>query len=299
VATFTLAPNNCAFAVLDSTFQLAKFNLPPADDKDVDWELSPDACYPGHELNGGEAILSFHQKWMTSGAPDGKLLVRLVENPERTVSCTPHHYQTGGCSNVVFSTNSQYLLTAGDSGTLTCWEWQFTGHGSAKGSTAMEYAQRYMRSLEALHSRENATLDGMSAAECSWGKEEDSEKTWLEMAEEEAHKAEDEKYAEIKTQLRQEISELREKVIAMIAANEQLPDIERLERHNFILDTEEYQRLQAEEDQLIEKVQEELELSNLTKMFLRERIKEECWSNMTVKGKVVKVSHESLLTINN
>ena len=62
---------------------------------------------------------------------------------------------------------------------------RFTGHGSAKGSTAMEYAQRYMRSLEALHSRENATLDGMSAAECSWGKEEDSEKTWLEMAEEE------------------------------------------------------------------------------------------------------------------
>ena len=72
-----------------------------------------------------------------------------------------------------------------------------------------------------------------------------------------AHKAEDEKYAEIKTQLRQEISELREKVIAMIAANEQLPDIERLERHNFILDTEEYQRLQAEEDQLIEKVGED------------------------------------------
>jgi len=46
-------------------------------------------------------------------------------------------------------------------------------------------------------------------------------------------------------------------------------------------------------------VQEELELSNLAKMFLRERIKEECWSNMTVKGKVVKVSHESLLAMNN
>ena len=59
--------------------------------QDVDWELSPDACYPGHELNGGEAILSFHQKWMTSGAPDGKLLVRLVENPVSTFLCMHRH----------------------------------------------------------------------------------------------------------------------------------------------------------------------------------------------------------------
>lgn len=42
----------------------------------------------------------------------------------------------------------------------------------------------------------------------------------------------------------------------MIAENEQLPDIEQLERHNFILDTEEHQRLQAEEDHLIQQVGE-------------------------------------------
>ena len=57
-------------------------------------------------------------------------------------------------------------------------------------------------------------------------------------------------------QLRKEISDLREKVLSMIAENEQLPDIEQLERHNFILDTEEHQRLQAEEDNLIQQVGE-------------------------------------------
>ena len=40
----------------------------------------------------------------------------------------------------------------------------------------------------------------------------------------------------------------------MMAANEGLPDIERLERHDFVLDTEEYQRLQAQQDSLIEQV---------------------------------------------
>ena len=33
VTTFILAPNNCAFAILGSTLQLAKFNLPPANEK--------------------------------------------------------------------------------------------------------------------------------------------------------------------------------------------------------------------------------------------------------------------------
>ena len=37
------------------------------------------------------------------------------------------------------------------------------------------------------------------------------------------------------------------------------------------------------------KVREEIKLSHLAKMFLREKIKRQCWSGMTVKGKVVKV----------
>ena len=38
------------------------------------------------------------------------------------------------------------------------------------------------------------------------------------------------------------------------------------------------------------KVREEIELENLAKMFLRERIKRDCWDEMTVKGKTVKVT---------
>ena len=75
----------------------------------------------------------------------------------------------------------------------------------------------------------------------------------------------------------------------MIAINEQLPDIERLERQEFILDTEEHLRMQAEEDQLILQVTKEIELSNLASMFIREQIKTECWEGMAVKGRMLKV----------
>lgn len=74
-----------------------------------------------------------------------------------------------------------------------------------------------------------------------------------------------------------------------MATNADLPDIERLERQEFILDTDEHQRIQAEEEQLIVKVREEIELASLANMFLREQIKIECWDSMVVKGKVLKV----------
>ena len=121
----------------------------------------------------------------------------------------------------------------------------------------------------------------------------------------------------MKSELRQEIGQLREKLLAMISANEQAPDLEKLDREEFILDMEEHDRLQAEKEELIRQVsfplpyllsfpipltlpslsviihsaqvREEIELSTLAKMYLREQIKRECWDSMTTKGKVIKV----------
>ena len=58
----------------------------------------------------------------------------------------------------------------------------------------------------------------------------------------------------MKSGLRQEIGQLREKLLGMISANEQAPDMEKLGREEFILDMEEHDRLQAKEKELIEQV---------------------------------------------
>ena len=75
----------------------------------------------------------------------------------------------------------------------------------------------------------------------------------------------------------------------MIASNEQVPDIEHLDRSEFILDTEEHLRHKEAEEKRIAVVREEIELNNLAKMYLRDVIKRQCWDKMKVKGKVVKV----------
>lgn len=40
----------------------------------------------------------------------------------------PHHYQSGGCIDAAFTRDGQYVLTAGDCGTLTCWIMQYASN---------------------------------------------------------------------------------------------------------------------------------------------------------------------------
>ena len=47
----------------------------------MEWELSPDITLPAHDVGKIHLALSFHQKWIASAASDGKLFLRLVENP--------------------------------------------------------------------------------------------------------------------------------------------------------------------------------------------------------------------------
>ncbi len=76
----------------------------------------------------------------------------------------------------------------------------------------------------------------------------------------------------------------------MISSNEGIPDIEKLDRSEFILDTEAHLRHKESEERKISSIREEIEMSNLAKMYLRDVIKRQCWDRMKVKGKVVKVS---------
>lgn len=75
----------------------------------------------------------------------------------------------------------------------------------------------------------------------------------------------------------------------MIESNEKVNEMEKLERSEFILDTEEHQRHQREEEEKISSLKEEIELANLAKMYLHSLIKRQCWNDMKIKGKTIKV----------
>ena len=90
--------------------------------------------------------------------------------------------------------------------------------------------------------------------------------------------------------------------------------MERLERQEFNLDTEEQQRLMAVSSKQIEevpkssfcylhyapnlfyeKVREEIELENMRKLYVTEMLKKECWDSMEITGKTITVKKEDCL----
>ena len=105
-----------------------------------------------------------------------------------------------------------------------------------------------------------------------------------------AHRSEDELSSKTKRELYDKIGSLRSKVLSRIATNKELPEVERLDSQEFILDTEKHQSMVVEEERQIEGVRQEIELSILATQYLREKLKQECWDRMTVKGNTVKVS---------
>ena len=71
-----------------------------------------------------------------------------------------------------------------------------------------------------------------------------------------AQREEAKKFTEIKWKLRKDIMELRSTVLGMVETNNQAPDIEKLERHEFNLDVEHRQRLVLEGEEKIKQVSE-------------------------------------------
>ena len=67
-------------------------------------------------------------------------------------------------------------------------------------------------------------------------------------------KEEDKSYEPMKREILSEIKYLRKQHEAMIESNEAAPDIEKLERNEFVLDTDDYNRMKAEGDQQVAKV---------------------------------------------
>jgi WD40 repeat protein len=298
ISSMTLATNNSIFVTPKRLKSLYKMLLPNDSEKII--EMSSDdllklSNYPTHELIGATYCLSFHQKWLISVGKDGKLLTRLVEKPDSIVQCIPHHYKKGGGNKVVVSKDGQYLITIGDKGTMTCWKWNLTSYGQTKINATVQHHESKMQSMKKVIEKQNTFVENMNDVDYL---EDDKQQTWFEIAVEEARKAEDEKYAELKAKLRNEIEALREKVLSMIAVNETLPDIEKLSRSEFILDTEEHQQHQKEEEKQVASKREQIELENLSKMYLRDLIKQQCWDAMTIKGKSVK-AFQSRIKVHN
>jgi len=315
-----------AFSVAHARKEMIKLTL-TGEDKGAppDSKLKASGSYPGHELHGGDVTLSPHLRWLASCAPDGKLLLRAVGALDRTLRVSAHHYKRGGATHVCFSGDSQCVLSTGADGVLACWVWNYSSTGKGKATAALEAARARASLLttirkeedslaaqrgdyvarplspvekantEASEKQQKIVKDGIYTTPTPTPSE---DATWLEKAVSETQREEAKKFAEIKRKLRHEIKELRDTVLQMMSDNQQAPEIERLDRHEYNLDVDQRQKLVLEGEEKIKQVREEIELASLANQYLRDMIKKECWDAMVVKGRSVDAFHLPLSVSN-
>ncbi len=70
--------------------------------------------------------------------------------------------------------------------------------------------------------------------------------------------------------------------------NENAPELEKIDRAEFVIDLKEKERLVQETDNEIAQIRKEQERKNLEKRVLKSRIKKECWDSAEVIGQSIK-----------
>ncbi|KAM4036639.1 cilia- and flagella-associated protein 43 [Anomaloglossus baeobatrachus] len=294
-----------------------KFALPKETSGDTVKVLPAENKVSGSQLGPGDLRSSPHQKWLALSAADGTLYLKDSLNLETFARVCCHSYLSGGIGSMAFSLDGHTLITTGlGDGTVVCMTWRNPGNNAV--NEAIEYGRTLSMSLQDISFVEDEALRKMPL----WSPDSDTSRvqnkqesqlsvevteqddsytspplshspdpTWLDHKFAEAIKEEEKKYADQKKSLKNGIKELRQKIQAMMRENESLPDVEKLDQQEFNLDTEEQERLRDESDQEVERFRREIEQINLSKQYLREIIKKECWDSMSVKGRSVVSFH--------
>ncbi|XP_057306385.1 cilia- and flagella-associated protein 43-like [Hydractinia symbiolongicarpus] len=279
--------NDVAFGVVHQGKKIAKFVFNEYEDSQTNLVLEPTYTYEGHGVNGGCISSSCHFKWLVSASPDGYLIARAVGAMNNIVKIQAGNYRAGGLSHACFSSDAQMILTVGNDGCISSWSWNFSSLGRSKAAGAIETYLSNTAMVKSIKNTEDEILSKLPEITLKPEKI-GSSTTWLEEAVDKAHKKEDEKYAEVKNSLRNEINDLRNQVLELIRTNEEVPDIEKLDRYEFNMDVEERQSMVAEMESHFKKLRSEIELQDAATQYTRHLIKTECWDNMKTKGKSLK-----------
>ena len=106
--------------------------------------------------------------------------------------------------------------------------------------------------------------------------------TWLDVCNRVREEKEREAFTSQREELMNGLNELRENVLQMIDKNQGLPEIEQLDRTDFVLDIDRQREMKQRQDETIQAKEKAIHLQNLAKLYLTEQLKDSCWETMTV-----------------
>ncbi|GAB1603658.1 cilia- and flagella-associated protein 43-like [Argonauta hians] len=246
------------------------------------WEMSNQYSFPNFAVSS--MCTSYDKQWVIIATQDGSVHVFLSANMSQvqlsTVVLDYHNYDMKSMS---MTWDCDYLLTLCTDGTASCFTINYDVKAATK--TQRKLTKEWFRSImkqPSMTSTESESSDQME--EIITNLQLETEVSWLEKKQKLALEEKELEVAEEKQKIRESINVIRNTVCEMLKTNEERPDIEKLEPYEFDLDVEEQARLLAEGEATILKIYQNTEYDNLAKIFIKDKIKEECYDQMFKKG---------------
>lgn len=119
-----------------------------------------------------------------------------------------------------------------------------------------------------------------------------------EILEEQFHRQQAAKKERFRAEVVAELAVVREKLTGLLAENERVTEIERLDRAAFVIDTARAAQVNQEGEHICEEIRREADKTTLKLELLRERVQQSTWDKMDVQNKAVKSIKGDTLVFN-
>ncbi|KAL8601271.1 hypothetical protein ACOMHN_003215 [Nucella lapillus] len=336
--SIALARDGQAFVVCTLTGQIHTYSIPKEVEQKDENNIVPlksKSYVTGSQFPQGELLISPHRGWLTSYSPDGAITLRPVLSKKDTLTVYPFSHKSGGVRHVVFSLDCTDMLAAGAGGLICSYKWTWVSCGASMESARRQLltycAVRVERVREILNGEDQVLSDmgiwrppdlpsrSVSTEQQekkAWIKQQKKEafdneqifespppspnpvSTWLQDRQFEVLEVEQKQYADKKKRIREELLNIRLKLIAMEKENDQQNELEQLDHTEFHLDIDLQAEWQQEEENEVDNFYETALFKNLVTNAHAELIKRECWDKMMVKGRSIKAFNSELSVAN-
>ncbi|ORY39430.1 WD40 repeat-like protein [Rhizoclosmatium globosum] len=246
--------------------------------------------FSDHDKPNSKLLLSISTEWLFTFSPDGYITARNFLEPEKSTKVFAHDSAIGGVQELTVSRDVHKLYSTGYDGIVRVFEWK--SHMAAARRALIEAAEAaeiavgtkleaIKKVVDSLNKTPTRDVDPADVADEPYYfdviKTKSGPKAAAFAESEGGNVGYDEK-----------IKIIRERILKAMQRNETLNDLEKIPKADFILDFAERDRLWAESDARVKQVRKEIELENLKKRVIRNRIKAECWDSMEVIGASIK-----------
>lgn len=252
---------------------LKKYEYPTDTFESIDFRKAPLA--PVMEMNSHSIgtscwAISKDFKQIATGGKDGTVILRHMNDIQNANEIKAHALFSGGVTSIAFSTTRSTLYTAGGDGSFMAW----TVGGKPNPPQPITNPANL-----------SDTLSGMPEIERVPGNQ---IKLYRSILQDEFEAEQEQAKETFRQQLMGELNQIKDKLIELLAENERVTDIERLERDEFVIDTLKRDKVEQEGENECEEIRKEAEKTVLRLELLRERVKQSTWDKMEVQQKAIK-----------